>query len=211
MAASVELLASIGLWFRATRKWALGLVVLLHGFILLSLGPWGHDWNRVVWPWNVVFASMALMVFGMGRPRLMLLARHRYALGVMLLVGVAPLLNAVGQWDHFLSASYYTNLSPEAVFYYHQSDRAQLSSKPGNHQFAVRDSEEEFIVLAAWALETLEVPGYPEERVYRQLGKQLCDCVERPQDAGLHIVRKNRWEYAVEEVQLTCADLQGLR
>ena len=207
VAAGVELAAGVGLWIRPLRKYALATVVGLHTFILCSLGPWGHSWNPVVWPWNVVFALLAIAAFNSALPALKLTFKSRYAMVVLALATFAPALNFFGHWDHFLSASYYTNLSPEGVFYYHKSDRKHLSEQPGNHQFAVRGSEEEFIVLAVWALETLQVPGYPEERVYRQLGKQLCNCVDKPDLAGMHLVRKQRWRYDVEELKVPCSEL----
>lgn len=207
VAAGTELLAGIGLWLPATRKYALGVVVVLHAFILCSLGPWGHNWNPVVWPWNVTFALLALSVFWRSSPALPFGPRRWYGGLVIALVAVAPLLNTIGAWDHFLSASYYTNLSPEAVFVYHENDRARLTETPGNYQYAIRDSDQEFIILAAWALATLEVPGYPEERTYKQLGRTLCDCVENKAEAGLRLVRKQRLRYEIEEEFISCEEL----
>ena len=207
LAAATELLAGVGLWFRATRRFALTVVLILHAFILCSLGPYGHNWNPVVWPWNVVFAMLALLVFWHAAPALPVRSARWYGGVVVLVVSITPALNTIGAWDHFLSASYYTNLSPEAVFVYHESDREKLWETPGNYQYALRDTDQEFIILAAWALATLEVPGYPEERTYKQLGQTLCDCVSNKADAGLRLVRKQRLKYKIEEEFIPCEQL----
>src|SRR5215217_6649382 len=53
----VEAGIGVGLLTRF-RNVAVMLALSMHIFILFSLGPLGHDWNTVVWPWNA-----AMMVF----------------------------------------------------------------------------------------------------------------------------------------------------
>ena len=49
----VECAGGIGLLFTATKKIAAILLIAMHGFILLLLGPLGIGYNVIVWPWNI--------------------------------------------------------------------------------------------------------------------------------------------------------------
>ena len=57
----IELLMGIGLIFSQTRKLSVINIIAMHIFILYSIGPFGHNWNSIVWPWNIgqiVFESI---------------------------------------------------------------------------------------------------------------------------------------------------------
>ena len=56
----VEAAIGVGLLLPKFRNVSVLLGLVMHLGILASIGPWGHNWNTVVWPWN--FAMMALLV-----------------------------------------------------------------------------------------------------------------------------------------------------
>ena len=58
----VELAIGLLLWFPTLRRAAFIAVILTHAFALLFLGPLGHNYNWVVWPWNL---AMIALVFGL--------------------------------------------------------------------------------------------------------------------------------------------------
>jgi hypothetical protein len=60
----VEIAIALLLWFPKLRRIALALVIATHSFALLFLGPLGHDYNWVVWPWNLAMIALALGLFG---------------------------------------------------------------------------------------------------------------------------------------------------
>ncbi len=63
----IEIAIAVLLWFPRGRRVALGLVVLTHSFALVFLGPWGHDYNWVVWPWNLAMVALTFGLFAPGK------------------------------------------------------------------------------------------------------------------------------------------------
>lgn len=62
----LELAIGLALWSCRLRRVAIGAVVALHLAALLFLGPTGHDYNWVVWPWNLAMISLVCALFGAG-------------------------------------------------------------------------------------------------------------------------------------------------
>lgn len=63
----VEIAIAVLLWFPKLRRIALALIIATHSFALLFLGPLGHDYNWVVWPWNLAMLALALGLFSQHR------------------------------------------------------------------------------------------------------------------------------------------------
>ena len=121
----IEVGVGLGLLVPKLRMTALVLVVAMHAALLVCLGPPGHDWNRVVWPWNVALAAMAVILFWQ-TPEVSFRAivwpqRSRrtecaetgtrsvpatlFSRLVLLLFGVMPFFSFLGLWDSYLSAA----------------------------------------------------------------------------------------------------------
>jgi len=206
----IEALAGLGLLFRRSRKPAAISILLMHLFILIALGPLGHNWNHVVWPWNICFAwILILLVWFVDKKDdpLNLFKMSRYTLFCVVLTGVIPLLGLFERWDHFLSGGYYSCVVPESIFYYHESDRSQIPASSQLFMFHNKGTHEEFVLLDQWGLDHLGVPLYPEIRVKVKVGKQLCDCVTQPEHAGLRINYKHRFTGKSETLEIPCDEL----
>ncbi len=63
----IEITIAIMLWFPRLRRAAFALTVLTHTFALVFLGPWGHNYNWVVWPWNLAMIALVLGLFARGK------------------------------------------------------------------------------------------------------------------------------------------------
>ena len=63
----VELAIGLLLWFPQLRRVAFIAVILTHAFALLFLGPLGHNYNWVVWPWNLAMIALVLGLFARGK------------------------------------------------------------------------------------------------------------------------------------------------
>lgn len=206
----VEALAGLALLFKRTRKPAAVTILVVHLFIMISLGPFGHDWNRVVWPWNICFAWILILLvwfIDKGDVCLKPFTKSRYSIFCFVLVGILPVSGIFGYWDHFLSSGYYSCVVPDCIFYYHEDDRSQMPTSSEAFQFHNKGTEEEFILINQWGLNDLGAPMYPEIRVTRQVGKKMCDCATRPEAAGLRINYKNRFTGESETLEIPCGNL----
>ena len=191
----LEALGGILLWFQRTRRLACFLIFGTHLFILLSLGPTGHNWNRVVWPWNICFALLTFLLFfcesGIRLPDLKMSVYH---IAMSLLIFVMPVLNFFDRWDHFLSGSYYSSLVSSGVLTFALEDAGKLPASSKAFQFYSEQEQRGVLLLDAWALDELQVPLYPEDRVHVALREKFKLLLKHPEQAEVRIFRKQRFE-----------------
>jgi uncharacterized membrane protein YphA (DoxX/SURF4 family) len=208
LAGGIEAVAGVLFLIPRLQKWGLAGGLLVHAFILASLGPLGLNWNEVVWPWNLAFMGMAaLATLG---PR-----ESRTAGGggwgkilVVCLAGLMPAFNLAGGWDHFLSHSYYSGRVPMTVFYFHPEDRFHIPESARPYVLQAEGEETFFLPLEIWALGELKIPGYPEVWVRKNTAARLCACLEFPEKAGLEIAEKHGQASSTQLYFLDCAQLQ---
>jgi len=179
---AAEMCLGLGLAWRRSRPVAVIGAVLMHGFILFSIGPLGNDSNSVVWPWNAAMVAFVILVFwGLevthGRP---LLADLRHwprrsralAASIALLVCVMPALNLFGKWDSYLSAALYSGASIKGVVL--PSPRAVARWPVSARRHVIRTASGPALFLLDWAIDDLNVPAYPARRVFERVAGNLC-------------------------------------
>lgn len=100
-----------------TRKLAALGAIALHVGILVDLGPWGHNWNRAVWPWNLglaLAAPLLLWPWHGEAPRETAARTHKLALGAGLALLIAPALWHVGMFPAYFAHHLYSEDLPTA-------------------------------------------------------------------------------------------------
>jgi hypothetical protein len=157
----VEAAIGLGLLVRPFRTLAVVGAILMHAFILFTIGPWGHDWNTVVWPWNMAMVAFNLILFWRAPDNPSLLAvvkpgASTFRAVALVLFAFMPTLNFIGLWDSYLSASLYSANTKEGYVY----------AKVGTSwTFNASISDK--------AIEEMNVPAYPEERVYKRVFAEI--------------------------------------
>lgn len=199
----------IGLLVPRIRDIAVILVLGMHASLLVCLGPLGHDWNSVVWPWNLAMMAMAGILFWR-TPDVAFLSIVRPSTGfgwlVAILFGVMPFFNFLGLWDSYLSAALYSGnlieadiiISPQV---YDRSTRAiqgYCEARDGDY----------LVDLETWSMKELNVPPYPARRVYRRVARSICALATEPGDVVLLIHEPPHWRTG--ERQKTREDCGGL-
>jgi predicted DCC family thiol-disulfide oxidoreductase YuxK/uncharacterized membrane protein YphA (DoxX/SURF4 family) len=53
----------LGLLTRKYRRVSLILAISMHVFILAMFGPFGRNWNNIIWPWTAAMAGLDLLLF----------------------------------------------------------------------------------------------------------------------------------------------------
>ena len=174
----VETTIGAALLINPVRTIGVALAIAMHLFILVSIGPFGHNWNTTVWPWNLAMIALVLTLFGNVprlEPRRLLWGPPRavFPKVVLLLFGVMPLLSFLGWWDLYLSSALYSGNTPRATlefggdFYRSLPERVRDVcypwDPPGRHGVALLD----------WSMAELNVPPYPAERVFRSVGREV--------------------------------------
>ena len=171
-----ELSVGLLLFFPKTRKWGLAGAVLMHGFVLAVLGPFGQNYNSIVWPWNFWTVVMAFILFWKNdTPVLRPAWSSPQGKAILLLAGVLPALNYAGLWDGFLSMSYYSGRLRDAWIYLTPEGEQKLTAAINVDERAlVRRSPNLYTLdVTTWGLDALNAPPYAEPRVYIELARQL--------------------------------------
>ena len=212
-AANLEFLIGLGLFFKRSRKIALPFAIGMHLILLICLGPFGHNWNHVVWPWNVAMIALLYLLFNeQSKPIFSThkeFKRHWLLPSIFLFFGIFPVLNFFNAWDEQLSFKMYSGISPEGIFYYKQNQTVCIPNKIKKNFVHTNPSKKlNQIILDDWAFHELNVVPYKSKKRIMQVGEKLCRCVENPELAGIKLLMVYRWNKN-EDLLLnyTCAEL----
>ena len=205
----VQVAFGIGLLTNRFRRVSLVVAVSMHVFILAMFGPFGLDWNDIVWPWTAAMAVFDVLLFADDEPYSagdLLSPRKRPYHAVVLIVFVAlPALSFVNLWDSYLSAALYSGNLTDGMIYLSDAGRAALTAPIAEH--VVRSAEDTHVLnLQRWAAEDLNVFPYPETRVYRAIAKRVCGQMSDSRQLVL-VVREQRMFRSRPETGYRCRDL----
>jgi hypothetical protein len=205
----LQLAFGIGLVTRRFRRAALILAVAMHLFILAMFGPFGLDWNNIVWPWTAAMAVFDILLFA-GAPdfswrEILWRGRDRVHVAAVVVFLMLPFLSFFNLWDSYLSSALYSGNLTEAQIYLTDAGKASLPAAIRSR--AVQTSPDTNVVnLQRWAVEDLNVTPYPETRVYKAIARRVCGDLRDPTQLVL-IVREQRMFFSRPEMGYRCSEL----
>ena len=208
-----EALIGIGLIFKKSRKLSVIGGLGMHVFILAMIGPWGEDWNSVVYPWNIVMMALLLLLFWRKPeekqpPSLFQLPQTSIQWLVLVLFGILPSFNLFTKFPETISMTMYNGATSELSVFFDEPeapdcipDVAQKHIYPFAYGY--------YMSLDNWGGSELNVPIYDLPTYAEKFGKQFCDCIKHKEKAGIKITNVKRWtreNYIIEE-QLNCLEI----
>jgi hypothetical protein len=180
----LEICIALGLLTRRFRNASVIAAIATHAVILGLLIPTGE--NTVVWPWNIAMSLMVLILFWRNQEngaRQILFPKHAFHALVAILFGILPAFSLIGLWDSYLSSALYSGNNYRGVIYITQPVMDRLPA--ALHKYVWTDVQPMFLDTTLWAYGELNVPVYPEPRVFRRITEQVCAYAERPSDVQL--------------------------
>src|SRR5215831_7693346 len=207
----LEILIAFGLLIRRFRKVSTIVAIGSHAIILVFLVVSGE--NTVVWPWNIAMGLLVPAVFWQNEEitvRRGLTLKHPTYVVIFVLFAVLPALNFFGVWDSYLSFALYSGNNYEAVILINPSSRDQLPLTLAPYIW--HESEPMFLDINRWAYGELNVPVYPEPRVFRRVAQTACELAHH--DRGLKLMIKDRPDLLTghrEDESYDCDHLRYLR
>jgi len=209
MAPFVQVAFGVGLLTRRWRRLSLVAAVAMHAFILIMFGPFGHNWNNVVWPWTAAMAVFDVILFSgtteFTWPDVIASRRDPLHIAALALFVGLPVLSFFNLWDSYLSAALYSGNLTEAQIYI--SDVGMASVPAAVRTRTVHTSANTNVLnIQRWAIEDLNVMPYPETRAYKAIGRSVCRDVRTPGQLVL-IVREQRLFGSREEAGFQCPEL----
>lgn len=174
--------AGVGVALLVPSLWRVGVwaAVSMHAYILFALGPLGHDFNSVVWPWNVAMCGTVLVVYfrGAGTSLVGNLASPRPLAHKIILVlcAAVPALHVGGHWDTYLSWSLYSGRGASAYILVDQDALPTLPPGARERAEPVQLEGEPWFTIDVydWGMQELNVPPYPEGWYFRRLFESMC-------------------------------------
>ena len=189
----VEASIGIGLLTRRFRDWAVVLALGMHAFVLFCIGPLGHGWNTVVWPWNVAMSAFVVLLFwrtaDFSLKQVLLPARRSPYLHTVVLVlfAVMPLFGLFGLWDSYLSASLYSGNNKKGTLFIDETVKDRVPRGIHERVADLQTGEKYVLNVSRWSYEELNVPPYPETRIFRSVARHVCSYTEEPSGVRLEI------------------------
>jgi hypothetical protein len=211
--ALIEMGIGLGLLVKRPRRLSLWFAIAMH--ILIPSLLVALRINSIVWPWNLSMIAVLLILFHKNDNSLRDAfvsrgtARIHLARTVVLLVITLPLLSFFGWWDLSLSGSLYSGLPPVGVLRVDPSGIEALGEK-ARQQLFVTSRNEQMLPFYEWSIAELNVPPYSEERVFKQLAREMCR--RAGNRLGIELIMKGQPERLTgkyEVKRLTCAQLDS--
>ncbi len=170
-----EFLTGFLLIFPRTQRWGCLGAILLHGSLLLALGPWGLNHHAGVLLWNLCFLCLVPILFPLNR--MVQADDHSYSQRqkiVLAIIWLFPVSGLFGIADNWPSWQLYSSRPETWILSVHEADRKLL---PDTVQSFIAEpaplSEWCAIKLDRWSLEQTKSPMYPEDRFQRAVIRNL--------------------------------------
>lgn len=191
----IEIALGIGLLSNRLRNYAVVGAVLMHGFILAAIGPWGLNHNQVVWPWTIAMPTFAVILFwrqsNLSIRAIIWPPRLVYPKLVLLFFGIAPMLSFFDLWDGFLSSAIYAGNRNEAGLYVNDALAARLPTQIQQHLYRTNQQGSlNAVFIAEWSLNEIGAPDYPEPRIYKNVARYICTYEQQPSEVNLVVIRR---------------------
>ena len=190
----LECVAGVGLLTRRFRKVAVYGAIAMHILILMAIGPLGSRFNVVVWPWNFAMIAFLLILFlrradNPGPQEIIWGKGFAFQKVALLLFGLMPALSAFNLWDHYLSSALYSGNRNSGLVYVSDAVFDRLPDAIEDHVYEVGEGRNE-LDINDWSFGELNVPSYPEIRIYRNVARQICGYAV--DGAGVELVVKGK-------------------
>jgi uncharacterized membrane protein YphA (DoxX/SURF4 family) len=209
----LEIGIAFGLVIEKFRRAAVIFASIMHGVILFSLGPFGNNSNNVVWPWNISMIFFVFILFWQTKsPFRVFQIRGMLPLSytIILLFCILPLFSLFNLWDSYLSASLYSGNYHWAYIYVTDEVKKQLP-KDVRINFTEAKEDKNRASIHSWSFRELNVPAYPEIRIYKNITRYICSFAENPIDVVL-VINKRRtlidllnWQRKVQKIRYNCS------
>lgn len=178
---ALEMTIGTGLLIQQTRKTMVIAGTIMHLLIITFLLFQTEFGDSIVIPWNFAMIVLLWLVFFPLKTSIGSIANVRYGNTMLLTLAVllfwiCPLLNLFGKWDHFLSFSLYSNKFPLFYVAIHDDEATKIDDRLKGFFVSVPGmSGGKILDIYWWSKDELNVPFYPESRIFRQLSSYFCD------------------------------------
>jgi len=171
----LEVLIGIGLLFKPARYLAIPLVITMHVLVLILLGPFGNNYNQVIWPWNIIMILLNVLLFANVKRDtffdMSLLFKYIYFYIVLILMLILPFFSFNNKYDSYLSSSLYSGNTNGCVLVL--TDKAYKKLPDYIKYFTTKSPDYNVLSIKNWAITELNVPCVPEYRIFEEVQQNI--------------------------------------
>lgn len=205
----IETSLGAALLSRRLRNFSLIGLTAMHCGILISIGPFGHNWNMTVWPWNIVMIINNIILFRHSdvNYRDIIVNRSGGILHWLLITfaALAPAFHTVNLWPAYNSWAMYEGNVDRCTFKISMAFFQKLpNSLRNSFQHAAKGDR---VYLQDWMISALGSPIPPEKFLYRKVLKNLCRFATSDEDIFAKITERSTILRAGNEYSLKCSEL----
>ncbi len=165
-----EIFAVMLICYRPFRRWGMWILIGMHSFVLLMMGPLGLNVNYVLWPWNLSMIVLLFLLFqhqGIEWTRQQLKPVFNFL--VIICWGVLPWLQAGKLWDRYLSSVLFSGGAP---YMYITTTNAVAKKEMAEYFFNnCTLPNGRAVSTYEWGQKEMHTTPYPEERSFRNIAK----------------------------------------
>ena len=169
---AIEIGSAIAMVFVKSMKRAAILLIGMHLFLLIFMGPTGINYNVVVWPWNLIMIYLLYVLFIQNK---IVLQLPTFVVPANCIIAflwlVMPIFGLFGKWDKFLSSAMYSGRVKLKQFYF--EDRKKIPQDLRKYAFYSKQDSSARIVLTDWCMKDLNVAAVTEKRMLQSIEKQM--------------------------------------
>lgn len=191
----IEALIGIGLLFPLTRKLAALSAISMHLFILLCLGPWGQNFNHVIFPWNIalIFINAILYFYNQFSKITWDVFKNKILLILLVLNWLVPVFHFWEIGDSYLAHDLYSGKAYFGFIILPNESGSKLPHNIGN-KFKPYNVDKIYTNLTEWSISELSVPIYPEKRILFFYKKWFEEHLEKNTPVELIIYSQKKYE-----------------
>lgn len=182
-----ELLIGVFLIFPKWRKVATFMASIMLATVLFCLGPFGHNWGHIVWPWNVYLFSLEyLLFFRTAREEKKSLLSEPFSKISILSIAVYVVAPVLAIFTHWYAYTGYKLYAGSTVFGNIILDPKETLKNSPDYIKKLVKADNTIDQLALFGAEGNGVP-YPVPYVLKKLGTGLCKFLDYPEKTILRI------------------------
>lgn len=191
----VEITCAIFLLSGKYVKQAVYTIIVIHVLILISTGPLGHNYNNIIWPWNIFMPiSLFLLFYNSDNDnlfyRITSFFKEKNKKSIIIIVILSmPFLNSFNLWPSYMSWNLYSGNTENARMYLGEKVSSYFSPAFDD---IIKDCYDapNTINPKKWALKEMNVPPFPEKPVWHKCHSYLLDFTGNPHEVILTIQPK---------------------
>ncbi len=165
----IELSLGILLLVKPMRFIAVPLIISMHIILLILLGPFGKNYNSVVWPWNIIMIVLVLLLFSNVKQErffdISFLFKNMSFYLVIILMLLLPFLSLFNKYDSYLSSSLYSSNVNNCQLIL--SNKTYQNLPLYIRHFTVNKENKQLLYIKKWAMHELNTPCVPEYRIFK--------------------------------------------